>query len=89
MKAPKNNCGSTPAPETERRRAHPLGNAPGQHLIERQNGRVPKLAPGGAYKMTLDFEMHVGRDSVRRVVEEIETLQRSQPMMIDEVPEKQ
>ena len=43
-------------------------------MVERKAGRVPKLEAGGRYAMTIEYGVHVGKDSVQRVVEEINAI---------------
>ena len=53
----------------------PGTNYPNRRAIEREQGRVPKLAGGASRAMTLDFGLHVGSEEVGRVAGEIERLQ--------------
>jgi Domain of unknown function (DUF4432) len=61
---------------------------PSNRRIERQFGRVPKLAPGASHSMTIDFAIHTTRAEVSRVVEEVRALQGEQAPVLDEHPEK-
>lgn len=53
----------------------PGTNYPNRRQIERKFGRVPKLAPGGRYEMTIEYGLHVGKDAVHRVERQIESIQ--------------
>lgn len=60
---------------------------PNPRRVERQQGRVPKLAPGETYRAVLDFAVLTTPEDVRRVAEEIRTLQQTHPARIDAKPE--
>jgi hypothetical protein len=66
----------------------PGTNYPYNRRIERQFGRVPKLAPGEKYSATIDFGVHVGKDDVRRVADRITALQAGRKTTTDPQPAK-
>src|SRR5205823_1858729 len=66
----------------------PGTNFPYNRRVERQFGRVPKLAPGASYRTTLDFGIHVGEDEVRRVADRIAAIQGERNPKIDDKPAK-
>jgi hypothetical protein len=66
----------------------PGTNYPYNRRIERKLGRVPKLAPGGHYETHIDFGIHVGKDDVQRVAEEIKKIQGERNGTIDSEPMK-
>lgn len=64
----------------------PGTNYPQHRSTERQAGRVPKLAPGAAYTMAIDFTVLLDRDSVERAAAAVQALQADRPTMIDPEP---
>jgi len=56
--------------------------------IERSQGRVPKLAPGASYPMTIDWAIHVGADEVRGAADRIAAIQGSKTPTLDTQPEQ-
>ena len=54
--------------------------------IERQAGRVPKLAPGQRHRVALDVTIHVGTAEVSRLRNEIRTIRGDRPTRIEERP---
>lgn len=57
---------------------------PNARRVERDAKRVPTLKPKEARKMTLDFEIHTDEQGVKRVLKEIEALQRTKEPVIAE-----
>jgi galactose mutarotase-like enzyme len=62
---------------------------PNTRKLERQMGRVPKLAAGASHVMTIDFAVHPGAKELQPVIEQIGALQQTQPPTIDEAPPKE
>jgi Domain of unknown function (DUF4432) len=56
----------------------PGTNFPNTRQVERKFGRVPKLAPGAKYAMTLDFAIQLTADEVSSVASQITTIQGQQ-----------
>ncbi len=54
----------------------PGTNFPNLKTVERERGRVHRLAPGASRTCALEIEVHVGADDVRRVRDKIAGLQR-------------
>jgi hypothetical protein len=61
---------------------------PNNRRIERQFGRVPRLAPGASHAMTIDFTILTTRSEVARAADEIRALQGERVPVLDEHPEK-
>jgi hypothetical protein len=61
----------------------PATNFPHNRRIERQAGRVPKLAPGASHRMRLDFDVLIGAEAVRQGVERIGQLQGQKAAIVD------
>lgn len=59
---------------------------PFNRRIERQFGRVPKLAPGESRAFTIDVGLHTSKESVRAKVDEINRLQGDRPLKVDNAP---
>jgi hypothetical protein len=59
---------------------------PSNRRIERQFGRVPKLAPGAERRFAIDFAIATNADQVRRATAAIEQLQSLRPTQIDQAP---
>ena len=59
---------------------------PYNRRIERQFGRVPKLAPGASREFALEVGVHVGADDVRPVADAIRRLQGGRPATVDPAP---
>jgi hypothetical protein len=53
----------------------PGTNYPNRRMIERKFGRVPKLAPGGRYAMTVEYGVHATKEEVLQVKQRIERIQ--------------
>jgi galactose mutarotase-like enzyme len=66
----------------------PGTNFPNNRRIERQHGRVPKLAPGASHSATIDIAIHADAAAVKTVADQIAALQGSQPPTLEEKPEK-
>ncbi len=65
----------------------PGTNFPNNRRVERKFGRVPKLAPGASRRMAIDFAIHVGKDQVEDVAEQIRKIQGDRKTTVDEKPE--
>lgn len=65
----------------------PGTNFPNNRRIERQFGRVPKLASGASHSATIDFAIHVGTQQVRRVSDQIAAIQDGVKPIFDTQPE--
>jgi len=55
----------------------PGTNYPNNRSVEREAGRVPKLAPGESREMTLTFGLHSGGNAVEAAINQITVLQMS------------
>jgi hypothetical protein len=66
----------------------PGTNFPNNRRIERKLGRVPKLAAGESWGMSIDVGIHVGRDEVQKMGHRIDLIQAGQNRMIEPRPEK-
>ncbi len=66
----------------------PGTNFPYNRRLERQAGRVPKLAPGESRRMAIDFGIHSGKDAVQRLIEHIGAIQGGRKTAIDAQPAK-
>jgi hypothetical protein len=64
----------------------PGTNYPNRRQVERKFGRVPKLAPGGRYAMTIQYGVHVGEPAVTEVVRQIEHIQRTFSVKLNKAP---
>jgi hypothetical protein len=64
----------------------PGTNYPNNRRVERQFGRVPKLAPGASHKATIEIGAHVGADAVKRVAAEIAGIQGERQPTLDSKP---
>ena len=69
-----------------------IGLEPGTNYpnrrVERKAGRVPKLEAGGRYAMTIEYGVHVGKDAVARVVQQIDTIQGDRGTKLNPRPRK-
>jgi len=63
----------------------PATGFPFNRKVERDAGRVPKLAPGETRSFTLDFGVHLG-DEVREAEEAVRAIQAGRPTERREVP---
>ncbi len=61
---------------------------PYNRRIERQMGRVPKLAPGATRYFSIEFGIHVGKTAVGGVASRISKLQGKTKPVLDKKPEK-
>jgi hypothetical protein len=59
---------------------------PNARKVERQAGRVPKLAGGASHTMTMEFALLKGKAEVAAAVGRINDLQKSRPPSISENP---
>jgi len=64
----------------------PGTNYPNKRAVERKHGRVPVLAGGASYPMTIDYMIHVGEGEVRQVVDRIADIQKQKPIVVDGMP---
>ena len=65
----------------------PGTNYPNNRRVEREFGRVPRLAPGGRQSMSLEFEIHVGKEAVERLDAQISQLQNGRPADVRRAPD--
>jgi len=56
--------------------------------IEREAGRVPKLAAGASRHMAIDFAIHVGVESVKQAADAVAAIQGAHPPVLDEAAPK-
>lgn len=61
---------------------------PHNRRVEREFGRVPKLASGQSRQFRLDFGIHVGPQAVADVAQRIAAIQADQPTQVDPEPMK-
>jgi hypothetical protein len=61
---------------------------PYNRRIERQFGRVPKLAPGQSRQFAIDFGIQIGKDQVERAASEIARIQAGSKTEVDAEPAK-
>jgi hypothetical protein len=66
----------------------PGTNYPNRREVERKHGRVPKLAPGASYEMTIHFGVHVGKKDVRRMQESVAAIQGDAATKLNAMPQK-
>lgn len=59
---------------------------PFNRRVERQAGRVPRLAPGASRRMVLDVTALLGREDVSRAATEIKRIQGGVKMQVDRDP---
>jgi hypothetical protein len=64
----------------------PATGFPYNRRIERQFGRVPKLAPGQSRSFVLDIGIHVGKESVSAKAAEIEKLRAGRSTQVEKEP---
>ena len=64
----------------------PATGYPFNRRIERKYGRVPRIAPGETRSFTLDFGIHLGRESVEEMVAEATQMQVSAEITINPEP---
>lgn len=65
----------------------PGTNFPYNRRIERQFGRVPRLAPGGTRHVAIDFAVLVGADAVKEAARRIAEIQGNQQPAIGAAPQ--
>ena len=63
----------------------PGTNYPNNRSVEREAGRVPKLAPGESHKMTVMFALHGNGPAVERAIKSVEEIEFS-GHSIDDAP---
>ncbi len=66
----------------------PGTNFPNNRRIERQLGRVPKLAPGASHRATLDFAIHIGNEPIKQLSNRIRAIQGDVQPILDSHPEQ-
>jgi hypothetical protein len=66
----------------------PASSFPNQRRIERQAGRVPKLAGGASHTMRMDFTLLDKEYKVSQAIQQINEVQKRQTPTIDAMPEK-
>lgn len=59
---------------------------PFNRSVERKAGRVPKLAPGETREFKLDFGLHIGKQAVQQVAQQIATIQGQRAPEIRRAP---
>ena len=64
----------------------PATGYPFNRRVERKYGRVPRIAPGETRSFTLDFGIHLGRESVEEMVAEATQMQVSAEITINTEP---
>lgn len=64
----------------------PATGYPFNRKVERKYGRVPRLAPGDTRAFTLDFGIHIGKESVDELIAEATQMQISTEMSINKQP---
>jgi hypothetical protein len=64
----------------------PATGFPFNRKVERQFGRVPKLAPGETRRFTLDVGLHASREAVSAVAERIAAIQKGHTPRIETKP---
>lgn len=67
----------------------PGTNFPHNRRVEREHGRVPKLAPGASRHFAIDFGIHTGKEDVRGVADKIAALRKGREAVLDSQPEKE
>lgn len=65
----------------------PGTNFPYNRRIEREHGRVPKLAAGASRSFTVDFAVHVGEEAVSGAARRVAAIQGDRKPKIAEEPE--
>lgn len=66
----------------------PGSSFPNQRKVERQAGRVPKLAGGASHTMRMDFTLFDKQFRIDQAIEQISDLQKRRAPTIDAEPEK-
>ena len=66
----------------------PGTNFPYNRRVERQFGRVPKLAPGQTRQFAIDYALHFGTEEVARVFNSIQRMQFGRSTQVDTEPIK-
>jgi hypothetical protein len=61
---------------------------PNHRKVERQAGRVPKLAAGRSHTMQLEFTLHDRKYWIDQTLSEFRSLQESQPLVVEKEPQK-
>lgn len=66
----------------------PATGYPYNRKVEREAGRVPKLAPNQTRKFTIDFGLHRGKPAVTKAIQQIKSIQANQTPEIQRSPSK-
>jgi hypothetical protein len=66
----------------------PATGFPRNRRLERIAGRVPKLAPGATYPMSIDFTILVSAPDIQRTAARIAEIQADRKITVDPEPEK-
>ncbi|MDB5319282.1 MAG: hypothetical protein JWN40_913 [Phycisphaerales bacterium] len=61
---------------------------PHNRRVERQHGRVPKLAAGESRNFQIDYTIHVGEAAVKAAVDQVAAIQADRKPQVDAEPEK-
>jgi hypothetical protein len=61
---------------------------PHNRRVERQHGRVPKLAAGESRNFEIDYTIHVGEAAVKGAVDQVAVIQGDRKPQVDAEPEK-
>jgi galactose mutarotase-like enzyme len=61
---------------------------PHNRRVERQHGRVPKLAAGESRTFEIDYTIHVGEAAVKSAVDQVAAIQADRKPQVDAEPEK-
>ena len=64
----------------------PATGYPFNRKVERKYGRVPRIAPGDTRSFTLDFAIHLGKESVDELIAEATQMQVSAEIKINSEP---
>lgn len=64
----------------------PATGFPFNRRVEREHGRVPKLAPGQSRHFRIDYSLHFGTDSVQAIADRISTISEGKPAKIEHQP---
>ncbi len=66
----------------------PATNFARNRRLERKAGRVPKLAAGASYPMSIDFTILTSAGEIQRTAERIAEIQGGRKMVVDQEPER-
>lgn len=65
----------------------PGTNFPNTRRVERERGRVPKLAPGASHRVSITFGFHLGKAEVDKLRAQLQGVQAGRPLQVDTQPE--